>query len=378
MKTLRNSRRFSTLVTSLAVLALSLSAGCHMRLDQSDAASPVVAATQPPVVLAMAPVDVKRYRPNEAGVVPILEYHDIVTTSHVHGYQYPAVLFRRDLDYLYSHGYRPINLSDYVRGRIDCPAGTTPVILTFDDALRGQFHYLPDGSIDPDCAVGILDAFHAEHPDWALKGTFFVLTNVGTKLPPPFYQSGSSQKKMEYLVGEGYEIGNHTVHHKMGMNHFSDDQVQWEFANAVANIHTFLPGYNVDTLALPYGVYPRNRKLVIDGESGGIPYANICAMLAGANPAPSPMAKKFSPYRLPRIIPGKETYALAYWFSYFEKHKSFRFISDGDPNTYTVAASDKSKIDITRLRADHYFLRVYSGSKVTAVVSPPKAVRSTA
>ena len=53
----------------------------------------------------------------------------------------------------------------------------SPVILTFDDALRGQFNYTADGKIDPDCAVGILDDFHAQHPDWPLKGTFFVLTD---------------------------------------------------------------------------------------------------------------------------------------------------------------------------------------------------------
>jgi len=319
----------------------------------------------------MLPVDVSTVKPDETGVIPILEYHDIVQTMHVHGYQYPASLFKRDIQYLYDHKYRPINLSDYIHGKIDCPAGTTPVILTFDDALRGQFYYLPDGSIDPNCAVGMLDAFHAAHPDWPLKGTFFVLTDRAGHMPPAFYQKATSQKKLQYLVGEGYEIGNHTVHHKMGMKHFSDDQVMAEFAGAVTNIQYFLPGYNVDTLALPYGVYPKNQKLVIEGESAGVAYHNICALLAGADPAPSPIDNKFKPYRLPRIIPGQQAMALQYWFKYLETHKTARYVSDGDPSTFTLPSSEKSKINIQRIKNDHMYLRVYSGAKATTIIGPP-------
>ena len=314
----------------------------------------------------MQPVDLTKVQPNEAGLVPILEYHDITLSTKTTGYQYPAAAFRRDIQWLYDHNYRPVGLHDYIMGEIDCPAGMSPVILTFDDALKGQFRYTPDGKVDPDCAVGILDDFHAKHPDWALKGTFFVLTNGDPKLPPPFYQAESAQGKMDYLVHEGFEVGNHTVHHLMGMRHWPDARVQQEFAQAVTNIHAFLPNYNVDMLALPYGVFPQNKKLVISGSSGGVTYHNICALKAGAEPAPSPMSVRFKPYYLPRMIPGAGLDTIHYWLDYLEKNKGSKFISDGDPNTYTVNAIEKSQLSLPRLQKGHFHLRTYNGTQLLA------------
>lgn len=329
--------------------------------------SQVVAAPPKPVVPTKPlPVDLAAVQPNEAGVVPILEYHDLVKGSKVTGYQYPAAAFQKDIEWLYAHKYRPIGLTDYVNGVVDVPAGMSPVILTFDDALRGQFNYNPDGSTNAQSGVGILEAFHAAHPDWALRGTFFVLTDGDPKLPPAFYQKASSQAKMERIVKDGFEVGNHTVHHKLGIKHWPDTQVEAEFAGAVVNIHKLLPGYDVHTLALPYGVYPRNQKLVISGQAGGQAYHNICALLAGAGPAPSPMSVDFKAYRLPRIIPGNETFALRYWMDYLQAHKGIKFVSDGDPHTYTVDVADKGDLNMGRLKAAHLFLRTYSGTKVVS------------
>ncbi len=351
-----------------ALLAAAALGGCHLLHLHHDVQTQAPPPKRAPVaqVTPILPVDLKTVQPNEAGNIPILEYHDLVKTDKVTGYQYPARKFRQDMDWLYAHDYRPISLSDLAQGRIDVAAGMTPFVLTFDDALRGQFNYTQDGKIDPDCAVGILEAMHTQHPDWALKGTFFVLTDYDPRMPPPFYQKQYAQGKMEYLVKDGFEIGNHTVHHSMGMRHFPPARVQAEFAGAVAGIHRYLPGYNVDTLALPYGVYPANRKLVISGQSGGVSYHNICAMLAGANPAPSPMSKRFDPYRLPRIIPGSETFALAYWLKFLQTHRAERYVSDGDPNTYTVNAIAKGELNMARLKQGHYHLRTYSGTQVIA------------
>ena len=347
---------------SLAALPFALFlSGCHGLGSHRAVAAAASRHRIAPVLVAMRPVNFQRVQPNEAGEIPILEYHDLVTTTKVTGYQYPAAKFRADMDWLYAHHYRPISLSDYVQGRIDVPAGITPFVLTFDDALRGQFHYLPNGTIDPNCAVGILESLHAKHSDWPLKATFFVLTNYDPKMPPPFYQKDSAKQKMAFLVQQGFEIGNHTVHHAMGMQHFPQARVEAEFAGAVAGIHRYLPNYDVDTLALPYGVYPKSLAWVKQGASGGVAYHNICAMLAGANPAPSPMSRRFNPYRLPRIIPGNEIFALKYWLDYLQVHKLARFISDGDPNTFTVRIADKSTLDLARLRQKHYFLRTYPG-----------------
>jgi hypothetical protein len=369
MRIARSSSLFRASFCLTAALTLS---GCHLfHHAKATAAVPRPKAGLANQTAPMLPVDLTKVQPNEVGLVPILEYHDIVTTAKTTGYQYPAAAFRQDMEWLYAHNYRPISLDDYVNGKIDCPAGMSPVILTFDDALRGQFNYTDDGKIDPNCAVGILDDFHAKHPDWPLKGTFFVLTDIGTTLPPPFYQKQYAQGKMDYLIKDGFEVGNHTIHHLAGIKHWPDARVEAEFAGAVAHIHTYLPDYNVDTLALPYGVFPKNKKLVISGASGGQTYHNICALKAGADPAPSPMGKdfygkNFNPYYLPRMIPGAGKYTIRYWLKLMEQDKNLKYVSDGDPNTYTVNAIAKSLVNLPRLQKSHLHLRVYKGTQVSS------------
>src|SRR6267142_119928 len=91
--------------------------------------------------------------PNELGKVMILEYHLIEAEESRWGRSVEN--FRADLIRLYQEGYRTISLGEYIDGRIAIPAGTRPVILTFDDSSPGQFRYLVrDGEkkIDPDCA----------------------------------------------------------------------------------------------------------------------------------------------------------------------------------------------------------------------------------
>jgi hypothetical protein len=114
--------------------------------------------------------------PNGLGRVMILEYHKI---------DYPEARwtrtpenFRRDLETLYAKGYRLIALGDLLDGRIVLPAGTTPIVLTFDDSSPGQFRYIEQNgvlAIDPKSAIGILEAFTREHPDFGRAATFFVL-----------------------------------------------------------------------------------------------------------------------------------------------------------------------------------------------------------
>src|SRR5262249_38332056 len=114
--------------------------------------------------------------PNELGRIMILEYHKV---------DYPEQRwtrtpenFRRDLETLYSRGYRLISFADLLDRKVKTPAGTTPVVLTFDDSSPGQFRYIEERgtvAIDPKSAVGILDAFTREHPDFGRAATFFVL-----------------------------------------------------------------------------------------------------------------------------------------------------------------------------------------------------------
>lgn len=312
---------------------------------------------------APAPLDLSKGRPNEAGEVPILMIHQIIPDSQKpKDLEITSSMFHSDMEELYKLGYRPVSLGDYVRGRIDCPAGTSPVVLTFDDAVRGQLDYTANGQIDPSCAVGVLQQMHAEHPDWPLKATFFVLPEKGETAY--FYQPEYSQAKLQWLAQNGFELGNHTVHHLMGMYRWPDARVEKEFADAQAMIDQNVPGYKVNLLALPYGVFPKNKKLVITGAADGVTYHNLCALKAGANPAPSPVAKGFNPYYLPRIEPADNgqtggVFMLQYWLNYLKANPMKRYVSDGDPNTVTVPAILQAQVDTKAVAADGLHLRTY-------------------
>lgn len=346
-------------VSAAIALALATASGCN-QAHQSAANAAVAAAV--PQVAAILPVNLTAIKPNEDGLVPIIMYHNI-RGSQLRGMNCPPSEFRKDIEWLYNHNYRPISLTQFVQGRIDCPAGTTPVILTFDDGLRTQFNELGPGQVDPNSAVGILDAFHAEHPDWQTRATFFVLTDEDPKLPPPFYQKEYAEEKMRYLVKEGFDIGNHTVHH-LHMNRISDDQVVYEIAGGVEGIHKYLPDYDVQTFALPYGDFPRNKKLVITGTSDGVTYNNLCAMDAAFMPSASVISKRFNPYRIQRMTAGNGVQQSRWWLAYLERNKGLKFVSDGDPNTITVPASRVRDINKAKLAKLHLHLRAYSGTKM--------------
>ena len=140
-------------------------------------------------------VDLKSYKPNEAGAIMIIMYHRFNPKEKSWHLNRPPEEFRKDIETMYEQGYRPVNVSDIVNNRMDVPPGKTPIALTFDDALLTQFKLVTgtDGQahIDPDCAVGIMETFHKNHPDWNLKGRFFVLPKEGPRGTDPFGQADS-------------------------------------------------------------------------------------------------------------------------------------------------------------------------------------------
>ena len=106
----------------------------------------------------------------------ILEYHKIDNPEG--RWTRTPENFKGDLKRLWELGYRLVALTDYLDGKISLPAGTSPVILTFDDSSPGQFRYVQRGGdwvIDPECGLGILEAFAREHPGFGRAATFYVL-----------------------------------------------------------------------------------------------------------------------------------------------------------------------------------------------------------
>ena len=64
--------------------------------------------------------------------------------------------------------------------------------------------------------------------------------------------------------------------------------------------------------------------------------------------APSPFARSFDPYRLPRIQAVE--IELAHWLNYFERNPQERYVSDGDPAVITVAPAPSTRCGDPRER----------------------------
>ncbi len=302
--------------------------------------------------------EILELQPNELGEIMILMYHEI---GHPEGeWRRTPENFRRDLEMLYEQGYRAVSMTDMVRGEIDIPAGTSPVVLTFDDANQGNFNYIEeDGElvIDPDCAVAIMEDFYEEYPDFGLEATFYIY------YPNPFRQPEYIEKKLNYLVDRGFEIGNHTYSHA-NLARLSGEEVQKELAMHIKSTREYLPGCEVNSLALTYGAYPQDPELTVRGSYEGTGYEHEAVLLVGANPAPSPFHQNFDPTRLPRIRASEiktDGVGLYDWLEVLKDNPHRRYISDGDPRTITAPESLKDLLN--EERADNHNMRFYERDK---------------
>src|SRR5581483_6847549 len=232
------------------------------------------------VLLALAPAAAAAppLPPNELGRVMILEYHKIDRPEE--RWTRTPENFRRDLETLYARGYRLLALNDLLDGRIALPAGTTPVVLTFDDSSPGQFRYLERNGtleIDPQSGVGILEAFIKDHPDFGRAATFYVLP--GASRPNRLWdQPEHAGRKLQWLVARGYEIGNHTLWHA-NLGQYGEATVRGQVARAQEWIQRHVPAYRPRTLALPHGVYPKDVRWVLSGTVDGITYRHDAVLM---------------------------------------------------------------------------------------------------
>ncbi len=315
-------------VAATAVLASLFASGCAgtvaPRILAHIALETKVDSTPKPLTRE----ELKRIHPNEIGDVLILEYHNILPHPH-DPYTSTPTQFRNVMKLLYSLHYRPVSMSAYLNNKIDIPAGDSPVVYTFDDADESQYRILPGGGVDPNCAVGLMEAFHKLHPAWRLRGTFFVLpTNA-------FGQHALRAAKIKNLIKMGYEIGNHTVTHPQ-LSKLGNTQVQWQIAECDHLIDQLVPGTKVNTIALPYGVAPTDRILALHGRWGSIRYDNRAVLLAGADPAPAVISRRFNALRVPRVQPVMGVCGLFFWLKFLKHHAYEQFISDGIASQTTI------------------------------------------
>ncbi len=290
-------------------------------------------------------VDPAEVDANELGEVPVLMYHRLLDDP-VGDYDITPEQFRAELEHLYELDYRPVRMVDVARGEIDVPAGTSPVVLTFDDATSEQFGLTDDGEVDPDTAIGILLDVAAEHDGFDPVASLYVITSS------LFGGAGQDAELLTKLDELGMETGNHTrTLSDTSLGQLSAEQVQAEYAGAVEDTREHLPDAEVATTSLPLGVMPADPELAVEGEHDGTSYHHEAVLRVGAGPAPSPFSTEFDPAGVPRIRSspawdgGEPDYGSAFWLELLEQQDGRRYISDGDPDTIAFPEELADELD---------------------------------
>ena len=290
---------------------------------------------------AAPPVDPAEVGANELGVVPVVMYHQLREDGGS-VYDMTEEEYRQELEWMFDNGYRPVTTSQLARGEIDVPAGTKPVVLTYDDSTTSQAQLTEDGELDPTTSLGILVEIAARYDDVEPRASVYVISGS------LFGGTPAGERVLEVLHGHGMEIGNHTHTHP-NLRGLAPAEVRDELATNVAVVTELVPDAEVVTLSLPLGVWPEDRSLAISGSSDAGSYDHEGILLVGANPAPSPFHADFDPLAIPRIRSNVDPSAeleSAWWFGVIESGgTNAPYVSDGNPDTISFPAELADRLD---------------------------------
>jgi peptidoglycan/xylan/chitin deacetylase (PgdA/CDA1 family) len=295
----------------LAVAALA-SAACGKGEVSADSAGGTTDTSRPQPV---ASTNVYDTLGNRMGRIPILEYH-VIGDSSKGLFVITRERFQKDLEILYSRGYRPITVAQLVaKDFSDVPKGMSPVVFTFDDASPEQFSYIEKNGqleIDPTSAIGMWLAFQKERPDWKNRATFCLLPAAeaghaffGDKEKFRGQKKEWRFQKVKWLHDNGFELCNHTLWHAQ-LSKYDDAFVQEQIARGDLAIDSVIPGIKVKTFALPQGLWPKNRALAWKGawtsKGRTVTYDYATVLEVAGGPARSPFDPQFDARKLPRVI----------------------------------------------------------------------------
>jgi peptidoglycan/xylan/chitin deacetylase (PgdA/CDA1 family) len=315
----------------------------------------------------LSPDELAQYQPNELGMIPIVEYH-MFTTDPTEKAQFvrPIEDFRKDLQWFYERGFYVVPLKDVVLNRIAAPAGKRPLVITFDDSHAGQFRFLigDDGTltVDPNSAVGVMEEFYTTYPDFGRGGFFGVLPYAcfdwtATAAEPD--QSALCGEKIDFLLANGYEIGNHTLNHASVQN-VDNDTFKAELGGAIEALQAYNPNVEANIFVVPFGMYPaydtpegkQQREWMQTGfEYNGRTVQLLGSLMVGAEWAPSPVSVNWDMLWIPRIQAcdcadlgggGYDT-----WLPTFEALGYMLYVSDGNPDTITVPSQVPAELSGT-------------------------------
>lgn len=300
-----------------------------------------IAAAPTPAITVAVSAEGDTLPPNELGRIPILEYHLIGDSAA--RWMRERNQFKKDLEWLYARGFRPVNMIDVLDRKIDLPRGQSPVVLVFDDASPSQFKYIEQNGnleIDPNSGVGILLDFNKKHPDWKNKAVFCMLS--GAEAGRSFFGDKGIEgqrtewrhRKVKFLADQGFELCNHTLWHAQ-LSKYPDAFVQEQIARLQLAVDSAVPGYRIRTFALPLGLWPKNRPLAWQGSwtdpksRRTITYSHDAVLEVSGGPARSPYDPQFDGHSLPRVQVNQKEMEQS--IDRLDRTKT-RYVSDGDPN----------------------------------------------
>ncbi|MCB0208725.1 MAG: hypothetical protein KDJ52_05330 [Anaerolineae bacterium] len=292
------------------------------------------------------------YPPNEQGEVMILRYQEFGDTDAES--QRSLEGFRRDLGQLRAAGFYPVNLRHLALGSSTyaqdielladdgpppfysdellsqqlsyIPEGKRPIVLTFDGSHESQYRLLADGTVDPDSAMGVLQAFHDDHPaDWPLRATFFVQPKAAQTEYQLFGQPEFAAQKLQTLVDAGMEIGLYLP--ELSKDSASSPAKTRRLLSGEADLEELLPDYEIDSLALTTLEHVPAVTLLQYGAYDGQHYDYQLITLVTDEAAPSPRSGQFSPHRIPRINVTADT--VENQIDYYANHSQDYFVSAG-------------------------------------------------
>lgn len=263
---------------------------------------------------------------NENGRIIIVMYHKF-SENESDEWTRSFDNFYQDLTYLYELGYRSVSLNDYINNNINVPIGCTPIIFTFDDGNKGQFHLIRDENgeliANPKSAVGVMEKFNEEHPDFKLNGTFFI-NSTGF-----FAGEGTNAERLQYLIDKGFEIGNHTSTH-VNFSGASVETIKKEVGTVSNLVRELTNGYEISALALPYGISSKEYKSYIaSGDYNNEHYNNKVILLVGSSPVYSAKNENTNLLSLQRVRArgGNKAvdFDLYYWLDIMEKNPERKY-----------------------------------------------------
>ena len=199
----------------------------------------------------------------ETARIPVLMFHNIYDRED--RYTVSPDNFRRLLFELYSNDFYSVDLGSFYKGDFSgVPIGKKPLLLTFDDAGRGQFVMNSDGSICGNSAVGILEDFYSSY-DFGRGGVMFVSYGIDNNFRLPFEQNEFASDKLKFLLDNGYDIGYHTVFHPNNTNASINNIFEQYFLSSAALYKLLGEDYfnkiDVTSYAHTFGAVPKNEEV---------------------------------------------------------------------------------------------------------------------